>query len=69
MDEITKDQRICAIYVALHEGNTKCAHHIFDTTVGEYVNEIIEEIARLAEIHGTDSLSENIRRLKRNMGQ
>lgn len=68
MDEITKDRRICAIYAALHEGNTKCAHHIFDTTVSEYVNEVIEEIVRLAETHGADSLSEKIRRLKQNPG-
>lgn len=68
MDEITKDRRICAIYAALHEGNTKCAHHIFDTTVSECVNEVIEEIIRLAETHGADSLSEKIRRLKQNPG-
>ena len=69
MDEITKDQRICAIYVALHEGNTKCAHHIFDTTVSEYVNEIIEEIVRLVELHGAHPLAEQIRCLKQDAGQ
>lgn len=61
MDEITKDQRLCAIYVALHEGNNRCAHRILDATVNECVNEMIEEIACLAESHDAGPLAERIR--------
>lgn len=64
MDEITKEQRLCAIYIALLEGNNRCAHRIFDVTVSECVNELIEEIAALAEAHEESPLAEKIRGLK-----
>lgn len=69
MDEITKDQRLCAIYVALHEGNNRCAHRIFDATVNECVNEMIEEIAGLAESHGAGPLADRIRCLRKDREQ
>ncbi|TAJ93836.1 MAG: hypothetical protein EPO31_06540 [Gammaproteobacteria bacterium] len=69
MDEITKDQRLCAIYVALHEGNNRIAHRIFDATVNECVNEMIEKIAGLAESHGAGPLAERIRCLREDREQ
>lgn len=69
MDEITKDQRLCAIYVALHEGNNRCAHRILDATVNECVNEIIEEIAGLAELHDAGPLADRIRCLREDREQ
>jgi len=64
MDEIEKEQIICAIYLAISNGNYRCAHSIFDVTMKERVNETLDQTIDLITRYEHRQLIEKIRQLK-----
>jgi hypothetical protein len=63
MDDITKEQRICAIYVALEQGNHQCALNILNTTIQEVIDETFEQIITLVQLQGEHALAEEIQHM------
>ena len=49
MDELKKEQIICAIYIAICNRNYRCAKTILDDAMDEAVNEKIDRIIETLE--------------------
>ena len=64
MDEIQKDQIICAIYIAINIRNYRCARTIFDEIMMDKVNETLNKVIELVEGYNSQQLTEKIRELK-----
>lgn len=64
MDEQKKEQVISAIYIAIYNGNYRCAQDIFDDVLIENINEKLDKVIELIEKYGCQQLTEKIRELK-----
>jgi hypothetical protein len=64
MDEIKKEQIISAIYLAISNGNYRCAHTIFDAITMAMVDDRLDQVIELIERYEYQQLIEKIRQLK-----
>jgi hypothetical protein len=64
MDEIRKEQILSAIYLAISNGNYRCAQTIFDMTTMKMINDTLEQTIELIERYEYQQLIEKVRQLK-----
>ncbi len=65
MDEIEKEQRLCAIYVAATCGKFRCVRTIYDCTIKEEINHFLDRIIELVEARGQHNLVEELKLLRK----
>ncbi len=64
MDEIQKEQIVCAIYVAIYNSNYKCAYTILDDIVQLMVNKTLDKVIEIIDHNEQCLISDKIRELK-----
>lgn len=63
-DEEEKEQKICAIYMAIRTGHYTAAHRLYDNAIQSEIHNLLEIIIKRAKKYGYDHLVEELAQLK-----